>query len=302
MTYEMFFLDMKIVITMPYELSVLEKSRSFMRRMDAHEESPEREKSDFRMELRIVEQLEDQIGYSCEDRVYVSDRDADLVYYKKTPSAPPYACVRYEKGQTGAVTCELLRGHEFRIPNSSFLFDIMGIEQLMLMNGGLLLHCSLVKYHDRGIIFSAPAGTGKSTQAELWARYRKADIINGDRAGLRKREGRWRAYGLPYAGSSRIFKNENVPVAAIFMLRQAPVNQLRKLSVPEAFRMLYPEITIHNWNREYVAAASELLLELIGDLPVYLLECRPDKEAVELVEKEILQVVETWNVELFNQD
>ena len=121
----------------------------------------------------------------------------------------------------------------------------------------------------------------------MWAGARGADILNGDRAGLRQTDGVWTAYGLPFAGSSGIYRNESAPIAAIVALRQAPHNQIRPMNRAEAFRFLYPQLTVHQWEPDSVAAAADLLLELLNQVPVFLLECRPDLGAVEAAEQAI---------------
>ena len=95
------------------------------------------------------------------------------------------------------------------------------------------------------------------------------------------------AFGLPYAGSSGIYRNESEPLAAVILLRQAKENRLRKLKVLEAFPDLYREVMVHRWDRKFVSESTELLLQLLQEIPVYLLECRPDREAVQLVRDEI---------------
>ena len=44
----------------------------------------------------------------------------------------------------------------------------------------LLFHSSIIKFWNQGIMFLGPSGIGKTTQAELWKKYRDALIINGD--------------------------------------------------------------------------------------------------------------------------
>lgn len=163
------------------------------------------------------------------------------------------------------------------------LCSLIGLETLLLKYNGLLLHSSFIRWEGMGILFSAPSGTGKSTQAALWVQHEGAEIINGDRAGMIKQQNQWTAWGLPVAGSSNVYRNESAPVKTIIALRQASENRIRRLRPGEAFRYLYPEVTVHAWDRSDVEHASELLLELVTEVPVYLLECRPDTEAVSLV-------------------
>ena len=97
------------------------------------------------------------------------------------------------------------------------------------------------------------------------------------------KNGCWQAYGLPYAGSSGIYRNEKAPVSAIIVLRQAYENRIQRLGMLEIIQKLYPETTVHQWESVFVEKALTLLTELAGEVPVYLLECRPDKDAVEAV-------------------
>ncbi|MEE1312349.1 MAG: hypothetical protein UHS41_01185, partial [Lachnospiraceae bacterium] len=153
----------------------------------------------------------------------------------------------------------------------------------------LLLHSSFIRWNSQGLLFSAPSGTGKSTQADLWVKYEGAEIINGDRAGLRKLDKGWTAYGLPYAGSSGVYRNESAPVKSIIVLRQAKENRIRPLGPAEAVRYLYPEITVHQWDSDFVKQVMDLLTDLVLNIPIYLLECLPDQGAVDLVKRTIFE-------------
>lgn len=42
------------------------------------------------------------------------------------------------------------------------------MELVFIINQGFQLHASVINWKDKGILFSAPSGTGKSTQADLW--------------------------------------------------------------------------------------------------------------------------------------
>ena len=169
------------------------------------------------------------------------------------------------------------------------LCDLIGLETLLMRYGGLMLHAAFIRWQEKGILFTAPSGTGKSTQADLWEKYEGAEILNGDRAGLRCIEGHWTAFGLPLAGSSYIYRNESAPADTIVVLRQSPENRIRRLGPAEAFRYLYPEVTVHQWHRPWVEKASSMLLDLISHVPVWLLECRPDQGAVRLLKETIME-------------
>ena len=209
-----------------------------------------------------------------------------------SPRFSPYAFVSRETLQEGVLRCQYLPGNEKYMDFAHNLMTLMDIEATLLAFDAILLHASLISWQGMGILFSAPSGTGKSTQADLWARLENAEILNGDRAALRKRDGVWRGYGLPYAGTSGIHRNESAPMKALVALRQAKENRIRQIRGSEAFRYLYPETTIHRWDRSFEEKAAGLLVEVLSDVPVFLLECRPDAEAVEILKDAVVQNIE----------
>ena len=160
---------------------------------------------------------------------------------------------------------------------------MIGLEALLLQQGGLLLHASLICWRSRSILFSAPCGTGKSTQADLWETFMGSRTLNGDRAGIRCNSGVWTAYGMPFAGTSGIYCSDCAPIAAIVVLGQSPQNTIRRLKPMEALRKLLPECSCRRWDPRFMDQVLSLLLAVVQQVPVYQLECRPDREAVELL-------------------
>lgn len=166
-------------------------------------------------------------------------------------------------------------------------FSFSGWEMLLLQERRLLLHAACVGTPLGGLLFSGPSGIGKSTQAGLWQRAAGAKLINGDRPILQRTEAGWRAWGSPYAGSSRWFVNESAPVRAIVMLRQAPRCSLRRMDKGESFRAVFAGVTVTTWDSACMLLACELAESLISEIPVYELSCTPDQAAVELLQSEL---------------
>jgi hypothetical protein len=226
-------------------------------------------------------------GHWHDDWYFIESEEEDCVFMCAYRGQPPYACVRWKHGKENRIQCEYIEEMETSLNYSHNFWDMIGLERLLLKNQAILLHSSLIRWKGQGIVFSAPSGTGKSTQANLWKQYENADILNGDRAGIRNENGRWVSYGLPYAGTSGIYRNENADLRAIIVLKQAKENRIQKLHPAEAFRYLYPEVSIHEWDKNFVQEVAELLLKLILEVPVYLFECLPNQEAVEVVKGEL---------------
>ena len=60
------------------------------------------------------------------------------------------------------------------------MLQALELFHLLLLEGGAVLHASYILVRGRAILFSGPSGVGKSTQANLWAQYRSAEVINGE--------------------------------------------------------------------------------------------------------------------------
>ncbi len=158
------------------------------------------------------------------------------------------------------------------------------LERLMIERDGVILHSAYMERNGEAILFSAPSGTGKSTQAFLWEKYRHTRTINGDRTLLQKKDGIWHAYGWPICGSSEICINESFAIRAIVMLRQAKTNQIRRLYGFEAVRGVLSQLMVNGWSHTFQEKAFECLNEILEEIPVYLLSCDISEQAVECLE------------------
>ncbi|MCX8128934.1 MAG: hypothetical protein N3I35_02405 [Clostridia bacterium] len=164
------------------------------------------------------------------------------------------------------------------VPLSEILF-----RNRILFYGGIILHASAIRWAGKGILFSAPAGTGKSTQAKLWKKLMGAEILNDDRPAVRIVDTQTNIYGTPWSGSTPCFSNSNSPLSAIILLEQSDENVIKHLSVEAALPLIMPRCFLPYHDSLLMEMALENLEKIIGTSPVYLLKCRPDKESVELV-------------------
>ncbi len=287
MKYILTIAGLSILADVPYPLHPNESTARFIRLAEKSETV------DLSIELRPARTLPDPTDVRFQEprRIYVGEGDDAGTYFTSGPGIPPYAFVSRNTVRSGVLLCEYLPGNEKYMDYARNLFSLIDIEATLLDFDALIAHASLISYTGNGIIFSAPSGTGKSTQAELWERYENAEILNGDRAALRKIDGIWTAFGLPYAGTSGIYRNESAPLKAIVALRQAKGNRIQRVSGAKAFYYLYPEILIHRWDTGFEKRAAELLLKLIDNVPVFLLECRPDRDAVKILKSEIRSLI-----------
>lgn len=157
----------------------------------------------------------------------------------------------------------------------------LALERPLLRHGRLILHASAVLYHGRAILFTAPSGGGKSTQAEIWARSLHAQIINGDKVILQDDGTDLIAYGSPIAGSSGIYRDIRAPVAAIVQLEKGDENTVAPLTMRERYLLLYGEAVKSDWD----PAFNKELLRRAASYPqrteYVRLRCVPDRSAAE---------------------
>lgn len=193
-----------------------------------------------------------------------------------------YAC--YTETDEAHARVLFSRTAEWGLNVDPFFTSLLALERRMLERRALVLHCAYMRWRDEAILFSAPSGTGKTTQATLWEKHRGSRVINGDRCLLQRVDGRWMARGWPVCGSSEVCHDEDTPIRAVVMLSQGKTNAVRRLSAFEAFTQIYSQITINSWNRAAQQQAMDLIEQLVTQVPVHHLSCTISQEAVRTLE------------------
>lgn len=171
------------------------------------------------------------------------------------------------------------------------VLESMEVEHLITQNNGFVFHCSYIDLGGEAILFTAPSGTGKSTQADLWHQYRDAEIINGDRAAIRLVDDALLAEGIPFAGSSKFCKNRSLPIRAIVYLGQAPKTSIRKMRGYEAFSKIWEGVSVNTWDRDDMERVSAVVQKAAEQIPVFHLQCTPDESAVLALEEALRKQV-----------
>lgn len=206
-------------------------------------------------------------------------------YFYDTPQMCTCYAVATCNMTEGRILVEYLESHRDYVSEVRNCFFHIGLESILLQHNRLCLHASCVDTPFGGLLFSGVSGIGKSTQAELWCKYRNARQINGDRPILSPDGERWLAWGSPYAGSSNCHINDCCGVSAILLLEQKHKCCLQRLTQSQAFRGIWAGLTVHSYDPSFVEKASALAVALTSSVPVYRFGCTPDENAVTYLEK-----------------
>lgn len=172
---------------------------------------------------------------------------------------------------------------------AAMMLKIMNLPRLQILHQGIFLHTSFVVWNGEAILFSGKKQVGKSTQAGLWREHRGATIANGDRAILKKWNGRWYACGSPYSGTSKICENMVCPIKSIITLSQGPENIVADAGIKEAFVSLMKNCSFETWDREQMERTLQLTEQISTEVRFVKLSCLPDKNAVETLEEYLWQ-------------
>lgn len=165
------------------------------------------------------------------------------------------------------------------------IYTQLALPHVLLHKNKLLLHSSYILTQEGAILFTAPSGTGKSTQAELWKQYRSAYIVNGDRAVVGIEAGIPTAYGFPFSGSSLDCQNHSAKLRAIVSLKQAPQNSVKRLNISQGVQVLVNGTYLPREYREDLSRSIDTAMLIAQSTPIFELACLPDESAVIALEQ-----------------
>lgn len=155
--------------------------------------------------------------------------------------------------------------------------------------GGAVLHGSSIAYKGRGVIFSAPSGTGKSTHTRLWKKCFGDDVehINDDKPALRFSPDGIRMYGTPWSGKSDLNVNKYVPLHAVVFVERGEQNAVRRLDFTESLSYLQWQVVQPYHDGAIGSMIADRMITLAQTVPVYLLTCNMDDEAAYVARKAV---------------
>lgn len=155
------------------------------------------------------------------------------------------------------------------------------LSELLWKEGSLIFHGVLLSVEDKGFIFTAPSGVGKSYHAQLWASEfgDKVNIINGDKILLKNESGVLWGYGTPWKGKERIGNNSCVKIKAICHLNRGEINEIRRINrKSEAISWLVEQSMLKE-RQYYILSLIRWFNASLHNVELYELKCNMNSDA-----------------------
>lgn len=242
----------------------------------------------YQYDIYVTNQIEvesTKFTINKDDIKIVTNNNLETRYLYIKGDFKPYAkCIEIDNNHS-----KILVDHDYihLMDTDTMFVSLLCLERRMNNFNQYILHSAYIIYNNEAILFTAPSGTGKSTQANLWQKYRNARIINGDKSLLVKKGQQYYASGWPICGSSNICFNESYPIKAIVVLSQGLVNKVEVLDYKDSVKKLLSEMTINYHNVNFINQAMDFIEDLVKNVKVYHLTCDISKQAVECLEREL---------------
>ena len=158
--------------------------------------------------------------------------------------------------------------------------------------GTLLFHSSAVVYKGLAYLFLGKSGTGKSTHSQMWLNaLNDVTLMNDDHPIVRIWEdGSVIAYGSPWSGKTRCYKNIQAPLGGIIRIVRAPHNKVIKLSPIQSYASIMTSCSGMTWNKGFADSRDATLQQVISHIPCWNMECLPNEEAAKICAETVTKV------------
>ena len=175
--------------------------------------------------------------------------------------------------------------------NNPYKFKYYGLDPysefqtLMVKTGNYLLsydacmfHGALVQWNDSAILFSAPSGTGKTTQYRLWREMeRSIKMINGDKPILQYDGTNIIGRSSPWNGKEQYgAAGMSAKLKAVILLEQGDSNTIESLNPSDAVVPLFTQFIAYPENTDILQMEAAFLDKLLDTVPVWKLVNKGD--------------------------
>lgn len=158
-----------------------------------------------------------------------------------------------------------------------------------------IFHGTAFLWRGKAYIFTAPSGTGKTTQYVHW-RHLYGDelhMLNGDKPVLEcQADGTVWVYPSPWMGKEGWGRMISAPLGGLIYLTQNPNNQFSPLSMQQAVRPIFSQFLFTANSAEAVHQVCAIEEQMLRSVPVWHLANRGDEASARLCHDTLLQFEE----------
>ena len=151
--------------------------------------------------------------------------------------------------------------------------------------GMYAIHSASILYRDRAWLFSASAGTGKSTHVNLWRELYQTAVLNGDLNLLAIEDGRPVIHGIPWCGTSEVFDKRTLPLGGIVLLLRGTRDYVEELSDDQKALLILQRFISPIWTAEQLGDSAQFAEQLSGIINVCRMHCTKDTSAAETMRR-----------------
>jgi len=153
----------------------------------------------------------------------------------------------------------------------------------------IFMHGSSFKYQNKGIIFTAKSGTGKSTHRAMWQRLFDIEVINDDKNIVSLNQNRLYLSSSPWSGKHQIDNNVRQTLDAIVILYQSKTPEIKHLKLNELLPLLMPSLEALDSKNSKV---WHDIFSHILKTPILYFGCNMQDESAYMLEKELKKLWE----------
>jgi hypothetical protein len=218
--------------------------------------------------------------------LYAEDGGYRLNFLRAFPGETPYKSAWFNKDFSSG-RLELSRLF-FNITKAIYPLEYPLDEVLMihhLASGkGVEVHAlGLVDDAGNGHLFLGHSGAGKSTSARLWQRQPGVHILSDDRIILRRDGGQVWMHGTPWHGDAGIASPHGALLSHIYILEQAPSNQLVSMPRGVATAEIFARSFVPRHSAQALGFTLQFIEQLAQELPCDVFRFVPQQSAVEVI-------------------
>jgi hypothetical protein len=176
------------------------------------------------------------------------------------------------------------RGQVTQSANPYSIDSVLRIVHTLLLapEGGFLLHASSAVRNGKAFLFTGVSEAGKTTLARLAPP--DVALLTDEASYVRKVDGRYFAYGTPFAGEfGEPGKNISAPIAALYLLKKAQENSIEQIDPAEAIQRLLRNVLFFARHADLVRQVFDSVCAFVAAVPVYQLSFFPDQRVWELI-------------------